>query len=220
MVLLGALDRVRDDLAEPRFLLKGGLAIELRLGLKARATKDIDVVFRGDPQRLRDTLEEALAPGYAPFEFRLAASDAIRDTGAERMDVKLTFNGRDWATLQVEISPDEAGAGEVELLDAIGIADLGLQGPDRVACQSLRYQIATKLHAASERFKDKENDRYRDVIDLILLRDLAPNLSDVREACDDIFLSRERELPGGDAEVSILEGTSGSRCNDVDRCNE
>jgi hypothetical protein len=35
---------------EPRFLIKGGTSMELRLGLRARTTKDVDVVFRGDPE--------------------------------------------------------------------------------------------------------------------------------------------------------------------------
>src|SRR5215208_7131999 len=53
--LIGALHRVRGD-DGPRFLVKGGISMELRLGLQARATKDIDVVFRGE----RDQLVEAL----------------------------------------------------------------------------------------------------------------------------------------------------------------
>ncbi len=207
MVLLGALDNARDEAAEPRFVLKGGLAIELRLGLQARTTKDVDIVFRGDPARMRETLEEALAAGYPPFEFRLAESEAIRDTRAERMDVKITFNGRDWATLQVEISPEESKAGEVELVEAISIGDLGLQGPERVACQSLRYQIATKLHAVTERFDGEQNDRYRDLVDLILLRDLAPDLGDVKAACEDIFSARRKQPwpPSLDPEPSWSE---------------
>lgn len=43
MVLLGALDRSRES--APLFLLKGGVAIELRVGGVARATKDVDLVF-------------------------------------------------------------------------------------------------------------------------------------------------------------------------------
>jgi hypothetical protein len=52
MVLLGALDRVGEE-EMPRFLLKGGIAIELRFGTDARATKDVDLVFFGDPRIAR-----------------------------------------------------------------------------------------------------------------------------------------------------------------------
>lgn len=192
MVLLGALDGARDELAEPRFLLKGGVAIELRLGMRARATKDVDVVFRGDPGTLRDILEDTLAPGYPPFAFRLSQSQAIRDTGAERMEVKITFSGSAWATLQLEVSPAEAGGAELELVEAVRLDDLLLSGPKLVACQSLRYQIATKLHAVTERFPGKENDRVRDLADLILLRDIVPDLAETRKACVDIFQTRQK----------------------------
>jgi hypothetical protein len=39
MVLLAALDRVRDGRDDPLFLLKGGTAMELRLRLRARTTQ-------------------------------------------------------------------------------------------------------------------------------------------------------------------------------------
>jgi hypothetical protein len=45
VTLIGALDRVRAD-DGPRFLVKGGTSMEIRLGLAARATKDVDVIFR------------------------------------------------------------------------------------------------------------------------------------------------------------------------------
>lgn len=42
MALLGALERAAPDHAPQRFLLKGGVAIELRVRTGARATKDVD----------------------------------------------------------------------------------------------------------------------------------------------------------------------------------
>ena len=68
-------------------------------------------------------------------------------------------------------------------MPAISIDDLGLFGPKTVLCLSLRYQIAQKIHACTERSEDKENDRSRDLIDLILLRDLVEDLAGVRKAC-------------------------------------
>jgi hypothetical protein len=61
MMLAGALSRVTDDAGRPRFLTKGGIAIELRLRDQARATQDVDVVVLGNPEDLIDRLEEAFA---------------------------------------------------------------------------------------------------------------------------------------------------------------
>jgi hypothetical protein len=59
-----------------------------------------------------------------------------------------------------------------------------------IRCLSLRYQIAQKLHAVTQRFEERENDRFRDLIDLIICRDLVVDLAEVREACVDTFDAR------------------------------
>lgn len=186
MVLLGALERSSNN--QHRVLLKGGVAIELRLKLRARATKDIDliVVPEGDADVV-DALEDALADPHLDFTFRLVDVEQIAHTPARRMDVKMTYKHKPWATLRVEASPPEVNAVEAEQISAFSLTQLGLDGPEYVACQSLRYQIATKLHAVTERFPDRENDRYRDLIDLLLLAELAPDLSRVAAACHEIF---------------------------------
>lgn len=47
MALGGALSRLSDDAGKPLFLIKGGVSLEMRLRLRARATKDFDTTFRG-----------------------------------------------------------------------------------------------------------------------------------------------------------------------------
>ena len=63
--------------------------------------------------------------------------------------------------------------------------------PGRIAVMTVRYQIAQKLHAVTEQPSDRENARYWDLIDLLLLRDLVEDLSTVREACTEVFDNRE-----------------------------
>lgn len=58
----------------------------------------------------------------------------------------------------------------------------------------MRYQIAQKIHACTEVYADgRENDRFRDLIDLQLLRGLvdARGLPKVRAACQEIFELRD-----------------------------
>jgi hypothetical protein len=190
-VLLGALGR--GDADERRFLLKGGVAMELRLRLRARATRDVDVIVLAEEADLIDTLQEALEEPYLNFGFRLARIQGIVNTSAHRMDVKMTYRGRPWATLRLEVSPRGPERAEMEEISAFSLTQLGLDGPEQVTCQSLRYQIATKLHAVTERFEEGENDRFRDLIDLLLLRDLQPDLAHVAEACRDVFVARAKQ---------------------------
>jgi hypothetical protein len=58
------------------------------------------------------------------------------------------------------------------VLAAISVSQFGLESPERIAVMAVRYQIAQKLHAVTERPSDHENARYWDLIDLLLLRDL------------------------------------------------
>lgn len=73
----GVLDALRAD-DGPRFLIKGGASMELRLGLRARTTKDVDIVFRGEPDEMLDALEEAFSQPYGSFSFR--RKGAVLDT--------------------------------------------------------------------------------------------------------------------------------------------
>lgn len=80
------------------------------------------------------------------------------------------------------------------------LAGFGLPTPDRLTGLALRYQIAQKVHAASDPHDppDFQNDRARDVVDLLLLRDLiretgAPTTTEVKAAVLDIFDARARD---------------------------
>lgn len=188
MVLLGALDRVRES--DPVFLLKGGVAIELRLRSQARATKDVDLIFFGAREDLADDLDRALAEPYSEFSFQ---REAIGEVGAgqfRRLDVKLLFRGRSWATLRLEVAAPDEMATDGEPVPAIPLDDFGIAGPEVIPCLSLRYQIAQKIHAVTECFPSGDNERFRDLIDLIVCRDLIERMDEVKEACCNTFAVR------------------------------
>lgn len=190
MVLLGALDRVRES--DPIFLLKGGVAIELRLRSQARATKDVDLVFFGDPEDLGRDLDRALAEPYSEFSFQREGIAAGGDGRFQRLDVKLLFRSRSWGTLRLEVAAPDSQATDGEPVPAIPIDEFGISGPETIPCLSLRYQIAQKVHAATERFPDRDNERFRDLIDLVVCCDLIEEMEQVREACLDTFDTRAR----------------------------
>ncbi len=200
----GALDAVRAD-DEPRFLIKGGASMELRLGLRARTTKDVDVVFRGAPEEMLGALEEAFTQPFGSFSFRRKGPiEDIRETGSRRLFVQVGFAGKDWQTLQIEVGRPEATEPELVAV-AIGIADFKLDGPERVACLALRYQVAQKIHAVTERPPGRTNHRYWDLIDLLLQRELlGDDLIRVREACVGTFAGRD--LHSWPPELMVPEG--------------
>jgi hypothetical protein len=69
-IISAALDRVRDEDGEPLFTLKGGAAMELRLGLRARASKDYDAAFRARAEDMLDAVDRALVEDWHGFQLR------------------------------------------------------------------------------------------------------------------------------------------------------
>jgi nucleotidyltransferase AbiEii toxin of type IV toxin-antitoxin system len=196
MVVAAMLDHARDENRDPVFVLKGGAAMELRLGLRARATKDYDTAYRKSMEGMLDRLDASLRDGFGDFTATRTEPEPIAETEAQRLDIKLSYRGRSWGTLQLEVAAAEGDAGrEIDRVPGKPLDALGIDTPVDVPCVSIRYQIAQKLHACTEVPADgHENDRFRDLIDLLLLEELVEEdeWPAVREACEEIFRLRAR----------------------------
>jgi hypothetical protein len=196
MVFAAALDRVRDERDEPLFVAKGGVVMELRLGLEARATQDFDATFRASVETMLDRLDEALAEPYGHFKLSRDEPEYENEDGFTKLRIKLAYRGKSWQSIVLELMPaDGTWAKEIDEVPAIDIREFGIEGPDKIPCIPLRYQIAQKIHACTETLNNGEpNDRSRDLIDLLLLRGLLPDghLPDVRKACLETFRIRKK----------------------------
>jgi type II secretory pathway pseudopilin PulG len=187
-----------DEHDEPLFLIKGGVAVELLLGLRARATKDLDASARLTGEDIGPRLRAALAHGWEGFTFRLTGLEQVRDTTALRGDVKVSYQGDPWSTVQFEASPAEGTAGHQIHWTGNAFVDperLGLPSPGELPLVTIAYLIAQKLHACTDHTDDEgPNDRYRDLIDLILVDRLVhdEDRAGVREVCVEIFRLRAK----------------------------
>jgi hypothetical protein len=141
-------------------------------------------------------LDEALRHGHGDFVATRTEVEPVADTGAQRLDVKLAYRGRSWATVRLEIAEAEGVAGrEIDRVPGKPLDSLGLDVPAEVPCVSVRYQIAQKLHASTEvSGPDRTNDRFRDLIDLLLLEGLVDDEGwpAVRAACEELFMLRDK----------------------------
>lgn len=198
MIVTAALDRVRDENGEPIFLVKGGVAMELRLRLRARTTKDFDAAFRARAEEVLDHLDEALAEPWNEFSMTRTEATPIKNTKALRLAIRLLYKGRSWGTVTVELAPveGEVMGTELDRVPAVPLEPLQVPVPEEANCVSLRYQVAQKLHACTEVFDDgPENDRFRDIMDILLVAGILREkvgLHRVRAACVDIFEVRDK----------------------------
>ena len=193
MIVCGRLEGAGAVADGPRFTIKGAVAIEMRLPSTARATKDIDLVIDNLPDAdLTVALRNALEGDYQSFAFRVKGEPYIMPNNSVRVDVALDYRGRSWGTVQVDLSPREGESTEVELVEALALEPFGLTTPGALPCLALRYHIAQKIHAMTEppRDEDTPNERFRDLVDLLLIRELTSDLAGVRAACVEVFRIR------------------------------
>jgi hypothetical protein len=192
MITAGMLERAAAG-NHPHFIIKGGVALELRLRDRARATKDIDVVLQHPEADLATTLERALTGDpYQGFSFRRKREPLVLDNGVVNMEFAVSYRGGTWASITVDIARAEPGESEIEWLQAIPLADaFGVTGPAELPCLPLRFHIAQKLHGMTLPPRPgRRNERFRDLIDLLLMETLVTDYEGLREACEAVVRTR------------------------------
>jgi hypothetical protein len=230
MILAGLLERSAGGAGGSRFTVKGGVALELRLRTRARATKDIDMVLHDPDAELVRALERAVVAGdYQGFAFHRKGEPLYLENGTVSMELAVTYRSAAWTTITVDVARAEPGEEEIELVPAIALEDVfGIAGPVDLPCLPLRLHIAQKLHGMTLPVRPgKRNERFRDLVDLLLLEELVTDYAGLREACEQVFrlrgthdwppplelpphwvepfarLARELELPVADAEDAM-----------------
>lgn len=187
----------------PDAAVKGGTGLKLRFGdTVTRDTPDLDAAFRGDRTAFMVELQANLLAGWGDFsgtvtpgEQRAPEELLKRITFAYVMQparVKLTYRGRSFVSIDLEIGYDELEATttdpvELEMSEEVLelFAELGLPEPAPVRVLPLHHQISQKLHACSE----PGSERAHDLVDLQLLAPVADRAL-VRKTAERLFAFR------------------------------
>jgi hypothetical protein len=177
------LDRLRKRVAFERFLarlfdqdptrwvLKGGYALELRLGGRARATKDIDLDMPPPPtEDLLDELQEAAEKDLGDFfVFRVSVPKPMQGAplGSLRFSVEARLAGKPFTGFALDVGQGDEPLGEAEWKE--GQADLGFAGIERarLPVYPLADHFAEKLHAYTR--PRERRTRVKDLLDLTMI---------------------------------------------------
>lgn len=188
-----------DDTGAPLLLVKGGSSLELRRGIPdSRTSKDFDTVARRDIELIHEQLADAGETGWEGFTAIFTAPEEIDVPGMpvkpRRFTAKLSYRGRAFATVPIEVSSVEAGnADQFDTLTSDALGLVGVPAAVAVPCMTIPGQIAQKLHAVTAVLEEpKVNDRAHDLVDLQLLEGLLldADLMPTRSACIAIFEAR------------------------------
>lgn len=165
--------------AEPGcWVIKGGMALEVRLRDAARLTKDIDLGLRDDPgpaDALRERLLDSLSrdDDGDGFEFAVGRPSQMTEDGAGevtwRVAVDVRLAGRQFGSIRVDVSPRSQ---ELDATDTVPMPNsLDFAGVETVQIEivDVHRHAAEKLHAMLKKFGERENSRVRDLVDLMLL---------------------------------------------------
>ncbi|MBQ7721755.1 MAG: nucleotidyl transferase AbiEii/AbiGii toxin family protein [Kiritimatiellae bacterium] len=187
----------------PDCVVKGGSALKLRYGERqTRFTMDLDAASRLDADSFVEEMRRRLAEGWCDFTGTLDIERQARPKGVPTeyvmrpFLVHLHYHGKSWCSIRLELSHNEIGdaeaAEEAPLApDIIQLfADLGFPKPSAIPLMPLKFQIAQKLHGASE----PGSTRVRDFIDLqLIMRNSETDLAVINTVCRRLFSYRKRQ---------------------------
>jgi hypothetical protein len=190
MALGGALERAGFAGDGPRFTIKGGVALELRLRSRARATRDLDLIVNHPSAPPLDELDAVLAHRFEAFSFRRHGGSRPLPHGGVRAEVSVLYGTRSWSRIQVDLSRRE-GVTEFEMVPALHFPDYAFGFPEHLPCLSLYVQAAQKLHGLTLPSTGTwTNDRFRDLVDLLLLGELIDDAAAFLSTCERVFQER------------------------------
>lgn len=185
------------------WILKGGYALQLRLGDRARATRDLDLQAHthldGPVERRGLLLGDMLAedsrrdPGdFFAFDFA-PPRELSNEEGphAYRFPVTARLAGRPFERFHVDVGygdPLVAAPVDLPLLTLLEFAGVPSIRPRAV---SPAQHFAEKMHALTLPRRGAPNTRTRDLVDLMLLLELGlPAAETLRPAIDAVFAAR------------------------------
>jgi hypothetical protein len=182
--------------ANRRWLLKGGFALDLRLTMRARSTRDIDIEWRADEEELLDALLDAASHDAGDF-FVLAIERAgvpeDRLGGSHRFRVSASLAGRPFETFLLDVGFRAADALATETLRTEDLLDFAGIEPVEVDVIQLERQVAEKLHAYTRTYEGgRTSTRPKDLVDFALISELSRlDAATLRREIDTIFPLRD-----------------------------
>ncbi|NTU88825.1 MAG: nucleotidyl transferase AbiEii/AbiGii toxin family protein [Actinobacteria bacterium] len=186
----------------PEGVVKGGCSLKLRFGNSAtRFTRDLDTARVHDIEGYISNLENLMQIGWNGFTGHVVPRKPANPEGVptayvmQPFDIKLSYNGRSWLTVPLEVGHDEIGDAESPEYgiseDIINVFEcLGFPAPAPIPLLPLPHQIAQKIHGAT----GEGSDRAHDLVDLqVIVNSGDIDYLETRLICKRLFAYRKQQ---------------------------
>ena len=183
--------------ARGEWVLKGGFALELRLGSVARSTKDADFEWRLAEDEAVDMLLAAAALELGDrFTFALERADEETDLpgGGQRWRVAATLAGRIFERTVIDVA---FAAAPVHAPDEIATSNLlefaGIDGVE-VPTLGIEQHLAEKLHAYTREYAGgRRSTRVKDLVDVVVIANTSVIVAEKLSEAIAVIFSRRGE---------------------------
>lgn len=187
--------------APERWVLKGALALDFRLGAGTRFTKDIDL-GRDDDERV--AIEDITAAQqlelddfFAFSATRSADLDATDEFSAIRFHVRAQLAGRTFEQFIVDIGFADSIDWVPDTIETPGSLSFADIEPIQIPAVPIPQHLAEKVHAYTRRYGEDErpSTRPKDLVDMLLIAgsEEAIDAGELRQALERTFEGRGRQ---------------------------
>jgi hypothetical protein len=160
------------------WVVKGGFALQLRLGNRARTTKDIDVLLITPTTDLHQSIVRAALQDmgdWFQFEVERPTDDlGALEGGGFRFQVQGLLDGRRFETFHIDVAQGEALLKPVDVLQTLALLAFAGIPPTLVSCYPLPQQVAEKVHAYTRPHPNGQSSQVKDLVDILLIAGLGP----------------------------------------------
>jgi predicted nucleotidyltransferase component of viral defense system len=164
-------------LAAPgRWTLKGALALDFRLGVRSRTTKDMDLVRHDDEEAAVGDLIEAASRDlgdYFAFSMEGRARLGEDEGGTVRCRIRAELAGRLFENVIVDMGFSDPLGWAPEIVRGTDLLAFANIDPEQVPVVPLEQQVAEKVHAYTRTYGGRPSSRAKDLVDLVLIKKFA-----------------------------------------------
>lgn len=157
------------------WVLKGGLAIQLRLGEHSRTTKDIDLldlVHHEDIHHALLTAGKLDLGDWFNFDVIKPNNQLPEDFGGKRFLLNALLDSRTFEEFHIDVGLGDPIVEPIEFIKTPALLEFAGIQPTVVPCYPITQQIAEKVHAYTRFHPSGKGSRAKDLVDILLLAEL------------------------------------------------